>query len=346
MSNKYISKKDFAPWVASLVKEHELHGPVSKKSKFVLGRITNVEQLQLQYDYVMLPPKQYIFPTYQDMLKFDAQGLQQDIQPQERVLFGIHPYDIVAINQLDILFTENKEDVYWTANRAALTIIGSNVINHSPAAFFGSMNSWKPKTGFDIFLTDIGDGYVAEVATEKGSSLLNNSFTDATETQITDAETTNRTAAENCPQKIAGAQLNNETQLKEIAQKTIAQYDSNLWHELSERCFSCGTCNLVCPTCYCFDVQDVWNLDGVSGKRYRRWDGCLTREFSEATIQGGHHNFRNEREERYRHRIMRKLAYLNTKLGGPACVGCGRCTIGCTANIANPLDTVVKVQGA
>jgi formate hydrogenlyase subunit 6/NADH:ubiquinone oxidoreductase subunit I len=121
-------------------------------------------------------------------------------------------------------------------------------------------------------------------------------------------------------------------------------YDSDIWKRRSEDCFSCGSCNIVCPTCYCFDIQDNWGLGTADGKRYRRWDACMTCEFSEVSVQGGKENFREDRAERFRHRIMRKTAFLNDKLGGPACVGCGRCSAACTADIANPVAVINEIM--
>jgi len=42
---------------------------------------------------------------------------------------------------------------------------------------------------------------------------------------------------------------------------------------------------------------------------------------------------------------MRKTTYLNDKIGGPACVGCGRCAISCLADIADPVQIVDAVMG-
>src|SRR4030042_549369 len=52
-------------------------------------------------------------------------------------------------------------------------------------------------------------------------------------------------------------------------------YDHPVWEEKAQRCYSCGSCNLVCPTCYCFDVRDdvEWGLQ--KGRRYRGWGGRL-----------------------------------------------------------------------
>jgi ferredoxin len=43
---------------------------------------------------------------------------------------------------------------------------------------------------------------------------------------------------------------------------------------------------------------------------------------------------------------MRKAAYLNDKLGGPACTGCGRCSAACTADIADPVRVINAIMEA
>ena len=120
---------------------------------------------------------------------------------------------------------------------------------------------------------------------------------------------------------------------KSIAPKA---YSHPLWEEMAKLCFSCGSCNLVCPTCYCFDVREEVNWDLSSGQRFRLWDGCMLADF--ATI-AGNLNFRKDRADRYRHRYYRKGKYVPAKIGGKiACVGCGRCITACVAKIANPVE--------
>jgi ferredoxin len=106
-----------------------------------------------------------------------------------------------------------------------------------------------------------------------------------------------------------------------------------VWKEKAELCFSCGSCTNVCPTCYCFDVQEDVNWDMESGERKRRWDGCQLVSFAEVA---GSHNFRPEPYQRYRHRYYRKGKYVPEMIGECACVGCGRCITACVAKIANP----------
>ena len=110
-----------------------------------------------------------------------------------------------------------------------------------------------------------------------------------------------------------------------------ASYNNPVWAETAARCVGCGTCNLVCPTCYCFEVEDEVDITASGGKRVRHWDGCLLREFSQ--VAGGE-VFRASLADRQRHRVFRKFKYLSEGTGVPWCVGCGRCTAYCTAGIS------------
>ena len=110
-----------------------------------------------------------------------------------------------------------------------------------------------------------------------------------------------------------------------------ASYDNPIWEETARECVGCGTCNLVCPTCYCFNVEEEVDITVTGGKRERHWDGCMLREFSE--VAGGE-IFREPLAARQRHRVLRKFKYLSDDTGHPWCVGCGRCTAACTAGIS------------
>jgi ferredoxin len=338
MKTYFLPENELKPFVSNLMEEMPVVAPVAKQSRFVFDELKDVKHLRLDYDTTVLPPKKVFFPPRQDLLHFEENSARGCIDPEDKVLLGVHPYDIKAISMLDYLFAENHKDYNYLANREHTTIIGSNVQNHYKRAFFGSMAQDYPVKGHDMFLTDIGDGYVAEVLTEKGENLLQyGNFEDATKQQIIDADKVNEAANKNCPQKVKYGPEAVEVKMRDT-------FKSKIWEELSEDCFSCGSCNIVCPTCYCFDVQDWWNMDQESGKRSRRWDACLTTQFAEVSVQGGTENFREDRAERYRHRFMRKATYLNEKLGAPACVGCGRCSGACTADIADPVRVINRIM--
>ena len=76
----------------------------------------------------------------------------------------------------------------------------------------------------------------------------------------------------------------------------------------------------ICPTCYCFDIQDYGHHE--QGERFRCWDSC---QFSQYTLTAGGNNPRPTRKERVRNRFLHKLQFFPEKHGQFGCVGCGRC---------------------
>lgn len=44
------------------------------------------------------------------------------------------------------------------------------------------------------------------------------------------------------------------------------------WEQLANRCIACTNCNLVCPTCTCFDMFDRKGED--RDERWHMWDSC------------------------------------------------------------------------
>ena len=127
--------------------------------------------------------------------------------------------------------------------------------------------------------------------------------------------------------------------MAELADALRAGGHSPVWLEIAARCYSCGSCNTTCPTCFCFDVKDEIDLSMERGVRKRMWDSCQLIDFAE--VASGH-NFRGERWQRVKHRWHRKFLYLYERLGRPYCVGCGRCSRACTVDI-NIVDVSNKL---
>jgi ferredoxin len=193
------------------------------------------------------------------------------------------------------------------------------------------MGTATVKTGYDVLLTDVGGAYVAEAATEKGEALLGRAE-GAPQASSDDLKKREQVWAKNEKDL-------NKHQLKckpsYIPRLLEKAYSHPVWEEKARTCFGCGSCNQVCPTCYCFNVHDDVNWDLKSGKRERAWDGCLLNGFTKVA---GEHEFRKNRADRFRHRLYRKGKYVPGKIGGEiACVGCGRCVAACLPDIANPV---------
>jgi ferredoxin len=101
------------------------------------------------------------------------------------------------------------------------------------------------------------------------------------------------------------------------------------WDRLAARCLACGNCTLVCPTCFCSDVEDCSDLNGAEAERWQVWDSCFATGFS--YLHEG--PVRSSTRARYRQWLTHKLSAWHDQFGTSGCVGCGRCIAWCPVGI-------------
>jgi formate hydrogenlyase subunit 6/NADH:ubiquinone oxidoreductase subunit I len=102
----------------------------------------------------------------------------------------------------------------------------------------------------------------------------------------------------------------------------------SFWSEIGDRCISCTGCNLACPTCTCFGVQDWRYTQRV--ERSRMWDSCQLDGFMR---EASGHNPLGSEALRTRRRIHHKLAADPERWGEISCFLCGRCDAVCPTGI-------------
>jgi ferredoxin len=334
MSVKKLTKNDFTKFVDALVKTERVIGVQAKGDRYDFAPLESAKDLRLDYDVTLQPPKEFFLPPKEVLLTFEVGGPYQAQYDEQRfILLGVHPYDMIAINQLDELFRQDNCDMHYMTRRANATIVACDVVKPSDHVFAASMGTAVVREGYDVLLTDIGDGYVVEAATEKAEQLL------AKARGAVEADAASLKKREAVWE--ANKKALNRHELKcdpSYLPKLLSRpevYKHPVWEEKARTCFSCGSCNQVCPTCYCFNVQDDVSWDLASGQRCRAWDGCLLDGFTKVAPA---HEFRKARADRFRHRLYRKAMYIPQKIGGQiACVGCGRCVAACLPDIANPV---------
>jgi len=240
---------------------------------------------------------------------------------------------------MDRIFADGVPDPHYRKTRESVLLIGVDPTKAAPRSFWADMEANTVSNGFDLMFTDIGKSYLVESGSEKGEGLLMSfgSVRPATKDEAQIRLTVRSKSYQTC--KANGLAFPH----REIPILLEHSGENLLWEEKANKCLSCGTCNLVCPTCYCFDVQDDMDLGLEHGERFRRWDGCLLDDF--AKVASGE-NFRETRTARYRHRFFRKGLNLFKILNEVACVGCGRCASSCLPDIADPVDVFNKLKEA
>ena len=336
---KIISKEDFNNFVNSLISDDswQVIGVKSKRDKFTFAPLESASELRLDYDVTLLPPKKYFFPQRETLFTYDlsggfsAKGLTAEAK--KTVIIGVHPYDIVALLHMDEIFRETKSDPYYFEKRNASIIIGVSMQKMSKWCFAPFMGCATVEHGYDLMLTDLGNRYAINVGSEKGEELLDMYAKNVTNALARDIQMVGQKKREIMNLSQQKFEFSSPEIIPGMLEKSYGE--SAFWEKHSETCLACGSCVLVCPTCYCFDVKDNPDLTLESGERIRTWDGCLLEDF--AKIASGE-NFRPTRPTRYRHRYFKKGKYLFDRFGFISCVGCGRCGSNCLPNIANPVD--------
>jgi len=334
---KIISKEDFQSFINALIKDDSLNviGVKSKGNKFAYAPLESANELRLDYDITLLPPKKYFFPQRETLFTYDlTNGFSaknpEDIKPM--VLVGVHPYDIVALLHMDEIFRETKSDSQYFKKRDAAIIIGINIQKMSKWNFSSYMGSAAIDYGYDLMLTDLGNRYAINIGSQKGEDLLSKYANNVTLALARDMQIAGQKKREVMSMSQQKFDFPPEL-IPELLKDSYGK--SGFWEKHSEKCLACGSCVLVCPTCYCFDVKDNTDLSLEHGEKFRTWDGCLLEDF--AKIASGE-NFRATRPTRYRHRYFKKGKYLFDRFGFISCVGCGRCSSNCLPDIANPVN--------
>jgi formate hydrogenlyase subunit 6/NADH:ubiquinone oxidoreductase subunit I len=249
-------------------------------------------------------------------------------------LIGVHPCDINAIRLLDRVFQQDHRDQHYWARRENTLIVGIDCPQPCTTGIFcADMHTNSAAEGFDVMLYPLeasaGDQparYGVIFGTNAGRDwlLYSRRCTAPTAAEERAFEQYQRT-------KTADFSTVLETAAEELPALLDRSYDSLIWEATARRCYSCGSCVLVCPTCYCFSMYDEVELSLTSGQRRREWDGCQLPGF--AVVAGGH-NFRSAAAARLRHRVFRKGKWVRERTGLAGCVGCARCDRACTAKIS------------
>lgn len=328
-----IDKKDWAGRIGKIQNNYRLFGPVMGEKFHDFKALGKGELPDLDFQNTRLSPKSIVYPQTEVMFEYSLDEKEADHHVMKdaakdyspKAVLGIRPCDAAAFLLVKRNFdTPDYKDPYWIKSYEATTFIGAACNNPCSACFCTTAGSGPfSEEGLDILLVDATDCYYAKAITQKGENLLKNAGWN------TEAD---NSAAEKIDalKKEAEAKISSSVATDRLKSKNTNElYDAPFWEDVSFACINCGTCTYLCPTCWCFDIQD--ENSGCSGMRMRNWDSCM---FPLFTIHGTGHNPRGTKLHRVRQRFMHKLKYYVDKYdNGIQCVGCGRCIRACPVNI-------------
>jgi ferredoxin len=319
-----LDKKDFKPFLQSLMEEYDLFAPVQLVGGVsVFKKIDHPDEVDLSTPNTQKPAKELFFPQSETMFCYEKAGKKNQMTSmeevkRERILFGARPCDIEAISILDKVFVgERDTDVYFLEKRKKTTIIGLGC-NHPLSTCFCSSAGGDPflRAGSDLFFIDLGETYFVELLTEKGMAFHQNKF-------FKEADPKDSTLVKELEEK-AFEKVGFSIPVDGIEKRLDLMGESLFWDRVHEICIGCRICTYLCPTCHCFDIVD--EDEHQKGQRVRNWDSCLSPLYS---LETSGHNPRPTTRERTRQRLMHKFNYYPKNFGQVACVGCGRCILYC-----------------
>ncbi len=334
-----LQKTNLDNFVTALAAKMKVVAPVRKGfNSYSFEEVKNSKNISLKHIPTILPPKKYFMPQHETLIEYDTkvgQKMQAVVEYDKMVLFGVHTCDLAGIQCLDIIFSDRPKDLNYLIRRNEITLIGIECNEYCDEfANCAMMDNQLPSGGYDLFFTDLGDYFVVQAHTLDGDDIVKKIgfFEEAKASHLKDLEALRQKKK---------TLFKNEVGIDRsiIPDLFVKGFEAKVWTDIGNRCLSCGNCTNVCPTCYCFDVDDVPNLDLKTGKRIRVWDSCQSEPF--AKIAGGE-SFRKERSDRKRHRFNRKFKYPVDRYNHFFCTGCGRCSRTCMACI-NLKETIKQL---
>ncbi len=258
---------------------------------------------------------------------FSVEGDEGNKEGPPYALLGVRGCDLRAIEIQDkVLTSRGFKDAHYAARRAGAFIVSATCGDPAATCFCSSMGTGpSPSGGYDLNLTEIvtkgSHTFVVGIGSDRGAEAL-----DAIAAKEADP---NEVAAAEEVAKDAVLKMGRELDTDGLKYLMYASVESPHWDDVASRCLACTNCTLVCPTCFCTNVDDVSDLKGDEAERHRVWDSCFSEEFS--YIHGG--SIRESIRSRYRQWITHKLASWEDQFGMTGCVGCGRCITWCPAGI-------------
>jgi len=318
METVFIGK--LKPFLDAVAESGDLYVPKKSERHYVFSRYTSSAETPVEFNNIRAaaPVKEFLFPLRELAAVFPEPVEPEDIKPF--AVFGLKECDLRSIEILDKVFTEEDfEDPFYIARREKMFIISSDCFDPGESCFCNVIEGKAyPDHGFDLNLTQVSNGFVIEIGSQKGREFVEKHselFTKASSEVLVERDRLRTETLEQLEKN--NAELKFDTPIRDMMNETEA---SDVYDVEATTCIECQACTRICPTCHCFYLYDTRQKDYFA--KMKMWDSCMRMAY--AQVAGGA-NPRKVLGDRLRHRLMHKFVYFLDRYGLQMCIGCGRC---------------------
>ncbi|AGF76886.1 hypothetical protein UWK_00301 [Desulfocapsa sulfexigens DSM 10523] len=318
-----LSKDNLYPLLRKLRKEARLIAPVKNEHGDTLFRpVGDIDTTDIDLENQPQESlKPFFLPQQETLTGYTINKGEYSFSPpppaKNTIFFGVRSCDLTALLYMDLIFSKPFKDATYFDRRNHSLIITLGC-NQPFANCFCEATGSGPylEYGYGLQFIDIGDRYYVSAGRGKGADLLNKWSYFFREVEEEDQNRRYQLFLEARGQFTRNIQVPHAC--RKLQQEPVAEA---IWEKLSSRCYDCGGCAYVCPTCTCFSVDDK-PQDNNSGIRVRSWDACTSSGFTRMT---GGHNPVDRTRHALKRRFLHKLKHDFASHGKASCTGCGRC---------------------
>ena len=327
MVKKIIPKDQINTLLLHLSEKYTVYVPMKDKNELKFQTFDPNSETPHHLDNFQntrTPPKEILFPQKEVLFSYKTEGqdvkiVEPSMEEPKKIIFGVRSCDARSFQILDTFFASGKySDPYYFKHRNATLVVGLACNYPYSTCFCTSVGGGPFSTdGLDAFLVDLGDSYLIESISLKGDFLI--PYLQEFKDPHADVDKEVAKLKEK-----AEASMKSALDLSKIEKDLDLKFDDAIWQDYSKKCLNCSVCTFFCPTCHCFDVQEISKKNG--GERVRIWDSCQSSLF---TQEASGYNPRSVGEKRVRQRIYHKFNFYPKNYQILGCVGCGRCSRNC-----------------